>query len=760
VRPSRLPLAAAGLALALAAGPAPAQPPFTLEQVLAFPYALDPVAAARADRVAWVVNEAGVRNVWTAAAPGFEAARLTAYAEDDGVALGGLRLTPDGTVVVYVRGGGPNRAGEHPNPTSHPDGAEQTIWAVATDGGGAPRKLAEGAGAAISPDGTRLVFARRGKVFEVPLREPEGAAEPAAADAGAEAEGAAREPATPGAAAESGEKGAGEAAAKTPKPRELFQARGDLGALRWSPDGSRLAFASDRGDHGFIGVYDLEADAIRWLAPSVDRDGFPAWSPDGRRVAFLRVPGRRTGEKFDLTSATRFAVWVAEAGTGEGRELWSSPDEAGGFAQYYPEDALLWVGPSSAPAGSAEGAGRILFTSEHSGWLHVYSLAPDGEREPIDLTPGACEAETTAVTPDGSTLVFTSNCGDIDRRHLWRVATAGGTAAPVTAGDGIETDPVVLGGGDHLAFRRATARRPQRLAVARLDGSHTRGPLLELGPELPEGFPVDALVEPRAVTFRASDGLEIHAQLFLPPPAGGAGAAAERRPAAVFLHGGPIRQMLLGFHYSDYYARAYAMNQYLASRGIVALAVNFRTGIGYGRDFRRAPEQGPRGAAEYRDVVAAGRYLRRLPEVDPERIGLWGGSYGGYLTALGLARDSDLFAAGVDLHGVHDWTLRARELLPGGAWGITDDMMETAYHSSPVSDLTTWSSPILLVHGDDDRNVLFAQTTDLVQRLRDRGIRHEILVLPDEVHGFLRHESWLRVFRAAAQFFDRELAPD
>jgi dipeptidyl aminopeptidase/acylaminoacyl peptidase len=215
--------------------------------------------------------------------------------------------------------------------------------------------------------------------------------------------------------------------------------------------------------------------------------------------------------------------------------------------------------------------------------------------------------------------------------------------------------------------------------------------------------------------------------------------------------------MLLGFHYSDYYARAYAMNQYLASRGTAALAVNFRTGIGYGRDFRRAPEQGPRGAAEYRDVVAAGRYLRRLPEVDPERIGLWGGSYGGYLTALGLARDSDLFAAGVDLHGVHDWTLRARELLPGGAWGITDDMMETAYHSSPVSDLTTWSSPILLVHGDDDRNVLFAQTTDLVQRLRDRGIRHEILVLPDEVHGFLRHESWLRVFRAAAAFFEREL---
>jgi dipeptidyl aminopeptidase/acylaminoacyl peptidase len=541
------------------------------------------------------------------------------------------------------------------------------------------------------------------------------------------------------------------------KPEELFQVRGGLGQLHWSPDGRRIAFASDRDDHGFIGVYDLEADRITWLAPSVDRDGFPAWSPDGRRVAFLRVPGRRTGEKFDLTSATRFAVWVADAATGVGRELWSSPEDAGGFAQFYPEDVLVWVG-SGAAAGSDEKRGRILFTSEHSGWLHVYSLPPEGG-EPVDLTPGACEAETTAVTPDGSTLVFTSNCGDVNRRHLWRAPTAGGAATAVTTGDGIETDPVVLGGGAHLAFRRADERRPQRLVVARLDGSEPRF----LGPDLPESFPVDALVEPQAVTFRASDGLELHGQLFLPASAAdAAGRRSEdgRRPAAIFLHGGPIRQMLLGFHYSDYYARAYAVNQYLASRGYVALALNFRSGIGYGREFRRAEGQGPRGATEYRDVIAAGLYLRRLGEVDPERIALWGGSYGGYLTALGLARDSDLFAAGVDLHGVHDWTLRARELLPGGAWGITDEMMDTAYDSSPVSDLTTWNSPILLIHGDDDRNVLFAQTTDLVQRLRDAGIRHEVLVLPDEVHGFLRHESWLRVYQAASEFLARELAPD
>ena len=106
------------------------------------------------------------------------------------------------------------------------------------------------------------------------------------------------------------------------------------------------------------------------------------------------------------------------------------------------------------------------------------------------------------------------------------------------------------------------------------------------------------------------------------------------------------------------------MNQYLASRGYVVLSVNYRSGIGYGLDFREAPTQGAGGASEFNDVLGAGLYLRGRPDVDPARIGLWGGSYGGYLTALGLARASDLFAAGVDFHGVHDWNEGIRNFIP------------------------------------------------------------------------------------------------
>jgi dipeptidyl aminopeptidase/acylaminoacyl peptidase len=222
--------------------------------------------------------------------------------------------------------------------------------------------------------------------------------------------------------------------------------------------------------------------------------------------------------------------------------------------------------------------------------------------------------------------------------------------------------------------------------------------------------------------------------------------------------------MLLGWHYMDYYSCAYAMNQYLASRGYVAMTVNYRLGVGYGRAFQHPEHAGPAGAAEYQDVLAAGKYLASLPEVDRSRVGVWGGSYGGYLTAIALAKNSDLFAAGVDWHGVHDW------LTEGGDYEIAayfrrrqlryekgdlKEAMDVAWKSSPDSMVDTWRSPVLLIHGDDDRNVDFHQTADLARRLEKAKVAHEVIVIPDEIHGFLRFASWVRADSATAEFFER-----
>ncbi len=302
-----------------------------------------------------------------------------------------------------------------------------------------------------------------------------------------------------------------------------------------------------------------------------------------------------------------------------------------------------------------------------------------------------------------------------------------------------------------VALLRSDAVRPAAPAFlpAAADSGAPRPRDLDGWPR-PTRFPIEQLVEPTQVIVRAADSTPIHLQVFAPDSATQPAGPPARRPAVLFFHGGPSRQMLLGWNYGGYYHNAYGFNQYLVSRGFVVVSVNYRGGIGYGRAFREAPRRGRFGASEYQDVLAAAAYLRSRPDVDSARIGLWGGSYGGYLTALGLARNSDLFAAGFDLHGVHEY---AEEVGMTTAWGVSDSAVALARRSSPVGDIERWRSPVLLVQGDDDRNVEFQQTTDLARRLELRGVEFEELVLPDEVHSFLRHESWLRVYEAGARYF-------
>ena len=268
-------------------------------------------------------------------------------------------------------------------------------------------------------------------------------------------------------------------------------------------------------------------------------------------------------------------------------------------------------------------------------------------------------------------------------------------------------------------------------------------------------YPSAGFVTPRAVTFAAPEGFTIHGQLFAP-------SAPGRHPAVIFVHGGPSRQMLLGWHYMDYYSNGYAVNQALAARGFVVLSVNYRLGIGYGHGFEQPAAAGPRGGSEYQDVQAAARWLQRQDAVDPARIGIWGGSYGGYLTAMALAHDSPLFKAGVDLHGVHDWSrLLVEEDKPAERYetGEWPALLKTAFAASPVSAIAGWTSPVLLIQGDDDRNVRFNQTVDLAGRLTQQGVAFDELVLPNEIHGFLRHDSWLKADSAAIRFLTDKLKP-
>ncbi len=692
----------------------------------AYPYEL--VSAAKADRLAWLSYEKGRRNVYTAAAPDFKPVQLTRFMDDDGVDLSNLNIADDGSVVVFVRGHTLNRDGWVANPTHDPEGARRVIW-VAHTSGGTPWPLVEGTTPVLSPDGRMVAFARDGQIYGVPVSRRPGT--------------------TPTDRAE----------------RPLVTAWGENSNPRWSPDGTKIAFVSNRSDHSFIAVYDLQAHRVRYMAPSVDYDSSPTWSPDGTKVAFIRRPGAPFGMQIQMQAAAQagrgrgrgfpgpaagfgqrgrgeggapaipgltqatfaggytLSFWVADVATGEGREVWHNAPKSETFSGV---TSIRWAGD------------HLIFSAEPEEWVRYYAVsASGGTTDPIVLTPEDGMVEQVGLSADGRTLFYATNAGDIDRRHVWKVPTAGGPSVQLTRGDGIETYPVALASGKLVALFSAGARQPQSVAVVSAAGGAPKA----VFPTLPAEFPLAEHVVPENVVLKAEDGVQFHNQLFLPKDL----KPGERRPAMIFVHGGPMRQMLLGYHYMHFYHMAYAINQWLASQGYIVMSVNFRRGIGYGRSFRMAENAGQQGNAEYRDVLAAGKYLQTRPDVDPKRIGIWGLSYGGILTAQALARNSDIFVAGVDLAGVH-------------LWGNSIDPSSVSYQSSAIAAIDQWKSPVLLVHGDDDRNVAFSQTTGLVQLLRAHNVYHELIVFPDDVHESLLFSRWLYTLDRMEAFLRRFVA--
>jgi dipeptidyl aminopeptidase/acylaminoacyl peptidase len=665
----------------------------TIADLLGTPFPLELQASPTERKAAWIRYEKGLRNVYVYSAAKLESRMLTHFAEDDGQELGGLQWSPDGQHILFLRGGAPNSRGEIPNPRSLPDGASRSIWMMMADGSN-QRIVAEGAGPEWAPDGQSIVYISKGQVHRIGLDE----------DAEAEV---------------------------------LLKARGGVGTLRWSPDGTYLAFVSSRGTHSYIGLYDFRSQSIKWLDASLDRDMYPSWSPDGRYLAFARFP--TISDVFIFSpkrTAYPWSIRVYDTDLHQGRELWQA--DAGDGSAYWnivARDQLIWMKDNS-----------LVFPWEKDGWNHLYSMRLY-DTEPQLLTPGEFEVEFVDVSTDASMIVYASNQDDINRRHLWRISVGDSRPTAITRGEGIEWAPSILPDKTVAYLRSDAVTHAHPLLL--VNNGLTRSPFIK------EAEREYRLVTPEPVTFKSGDGMIIHGQVFLPPDYEG----WKQYPAVMFYHGGSRRQMLLGFHKSQYYHNAYAMNQYLANQGVITMSVNYRSGIGYGMEFREALEYGASGASEYRDVLGATLYLRKRNDVDKNRIAIWGGSYGGYLTGLALARHSELFVCGVDIHGVHDWNVTIKNFIPSYEPLKNPKRTALAFESSPMADVEKWTSPVLLIHGDDDRNVPFSESTTLVEKLRENGTYFEQLVFPDEVHGFLLHSNWTKAYEATAEFLLRHLKP-
>lgn len=692
----------AGLAGLIVTGAAAAGPdmPLGLREFLSYTFVGELASPEAGDEVAWVELHEGVRNIWTAHAPDYRPKRLTSSTADDGQELSDLVFSPNGRTFAWMRGAVEHNGWANGLPAANPANAvtqpQMEVWASVA--GGSPVKVAEGERPVVSDAGV-IAYVKDSQVWTV-------------------------------------------SAIGGGKPAKLFYDRGKVGDIAWSPDGTKLAFVSRRGDHSFVGVYGGPDRPITWLAPAAAFDDSPVWSPDSTRIAFCRRLGIADVLSSPLIETPNpFSIVTASADGENARTVWRSPKTLNGSYPAVPDGLFLrWA------AGN-----RLTFRAELDGWPHLYSLSVTGG-EPTLLTPGAYMVEHVSMTPDRRALLFSANSGrepgDTDRRHLFRVEVDQPGPVALTPGTGLEWLPLPLAGGK-LAYIAASTAVSPRVMVSNADGRSAQS--LDTGTS---GFPSGKAVVPRPVTFTADDGLPIHGQLFMPH------GIAGKRPALVYVHGGPTRQMLLGWSYMDYYTHSYAMNQYFASRGYVVLSVNYRLGIGYGRAFQHPAKAGAIGNAEYQDVIAGAHYLQALPQVDPARIGIWGGSYGGLLTAQALARNSDLFKAGVDFHGVHDWSMMPGRTAPSRyEQGEFDELQKLAFESSPEGAIKTWRSPVLLIHGDDDRNVRFDQTVDLVRRLEAQGTSYQELIFPNEIHGFLRHDSWQRADTAMVRFFDANLKP-
>jgi dipeptidyl aminopeptidase/acylaminoacyl peptidase len=675
-----------------------------LHNMLSAPFLSNLVISAKTDRLAWVENTKGVRNIYIATKPDYIPLKITQFTQDDGLEIAGLTWSDDEKNLFFVRGNPPQVRGTQPHNPSHVlEGGATVLWKW-----NIVSKTLEkiGNGGTPSVSGDKMVFTKAGQIYIKNIND-------------------------------------------TLQAKQLCQVRNGAGQLRWSPDGRKLAFVSSRGAHSFVGVYDFDTNDYTFINPSVDTDTEPCWSPDSKQIAFLRIKRnpepdiiffpQKDNEPWSIVVAdvavqrigvplTAKTIFTAEKG--KGSIYWNHTGK----------QQLQWTATN-----------KIIFAWEKTGWQQLYMVAPEGGRV-VALTNGNFEVDEVLLSADNKHVIYTSNEGNIDTKDVFTVNTEGGKPKLLVEDlknqyYGVEFNICPAADNETVYFLRSEALAPARVYSAK---NGILGKPLML---MDRSFPMEQLTVPEALTLKAKDGFSFQSQVFYPKNMD----KTKKYPAVIFVHGGSRRQMYLAYHSGWYYANAYHLSQYFASKGYIAMSINYRSGIGYGRDFREAENYGASGCSEFQDLEAAGEWLKAHPSVSASKIGVWGGSYGGYMTAHGLARRSDLFAAGADIHGVHNWNTAIQTFNPDYDSLRYPKHGQLAYKSSPVYYLDGWKSPVFIAHADDDQNVNFLETEYLVRALRRKGVEHELLVVPDDVHGFLRYESWYRIYAGVVDFFDRKL---
>jgi dipeptidyl aminopeptidase/acylaminoacyl peptidase len=392
---------------------------------------------------------------------------------------------------------------------------------------------------------------------------------------------------------------------------------------------------------------------------------------------------------------------------------------------------------------------RIAYLSERDGWNHLYTLDVSVEAAtPTQLTTGKWEIASSELARDGKKFYVTSGEEYPGERHLYTVGIDGGARTKITSMPGsneaeISPDESTLG-----IVHSYSNRPPEVYVMANVAGATAK----QITTSPSETWRSFKWIDPRVVTFKARDGADVYARLFTPEMIGARRDAS--RPGVVFVHGAGYLQN--AHKYWSTYFREYMFHNLLAAKGYVVLDVDYRASAGYGRDWRTAIYR-HMGGKDLEDIVDGAKYLTSAEKVDPRRIGVYGGSYGGFITLMAMFTTPDVFAAGAALRPVTDWA-HYNHTYTSNILNVPQKDAEAYRRSSPIYFAEGLKGALLIAHGMVDTNVHFQDSVRLAQRLIElRKENWELAAYPVENHGFTEETSWADEYKRILKLFEANL---
>ena len=565
-------------------------------------------------------------------------------------------------------------------------------------------------------------------------------------------------------------------------PTIMYAGAESATAVQWSPTGQALAFVAG----GRVWTLEGPGPTLReWKIPgrvtALGHDPALAWSPDGSAFA---TTFEEDGQ-WDLAVAASSGelLWRSRTEHLEGpftwirpgRLLFARPSPAYTSRQWYVVDPHAttpprWLHTEDEPDGlgasfraQAHPDGRhAVLVLRHEGWWHLYLLDTDGGGLRT-LTGGIGEDvghtyDHPRISADGRELVFSSSRLNLGMRHLFSVDLDTGEVRPIVTAPGTSVEAEWSPSGTMIAFRHSTVHRAPELWVVGRDGSGLR----RVTRSMPDGVNPERFALPQPVRTVGAHGWEIPGYLLTPREM----QPGRRYPALVYIHGGGMRQMREGFPPLEAYAFFYAASLWLAERGVVTYFVNYRGGIGYGKTFEQG-NSGGLAVLECEDCVRAGEYLKTLPFVDPERVGVWGISYGGWLTLAALCRSPETFALGINIAGIWDfdrWMAWAKgayrpayDYFLGRARGPREQNPAAWDGASPRRLVTQMRAPLINLHGTNDEAVPFEQLDLIVKDCLEHGKAFETHYYPEETHLFTHRATWRDALRKVEAALEEHL---